>query len=72
MNSEDIKRNYFDVYLAKQKRFKSFLYTLWNFLTFGILSLINRWTKKNLEEKMVYSKIEELEKSTHIVFVDHN
>lgn len=46
-------------------------YCFINIFSLGILGLVNRWTKKSLQEKTIYQKVEDLDKASHIVFIDH-
>ena len=48
------KKKYHEVYLAKKKRFNSFMYEFCNFATLGGLSLVDKWSKNSLEERSNY------------------
>lgn len=56
--------------MAKRKNFHSFLYSTCNVISFGSLGLFDSWGKNTLEDRTKFMKEEELEKATHIVFVD--
>lgn len=41
-----------------------------NFLTVGLLSVANFWTKNQIEEKFKFQKLKALEKASHIICID--
>lgn len=62
--------NYKKLYLARKIKAKDWIYKIVNFLTLGMLSVANFWTKSQIEEKFKFQKVKDLEKSNHIVVID--
>lgn len=62
--------NYQKIYLARNNLAKDWLYSLFNLLTIGLLSIANSWTKNSIEEKVKFQKVKDLDKASHVICVD--
>lgn len=62
--SKYLDKDITSVNLAQKSRVLELIYSLLSLLTLGLINLINNWTKKQLRDRLIYSKETELEKAT--------
>ena len=59
------------IHLAQRNSFFEFAFSIISLLSLGLVNLINNWTRKKLRDRLIYSKIDELEKATTVAVTTH-
>jgi cation-transporting ATPase 13A2 len=71
IESQNLKQEIKEVYLAREKRIFNIFYTILSFLSCGVLNLLNIWSKNYIKKRFLYKRETKLESATTIVINDY-